>query len=666
MTTEIIKGMEYDYRIDKSHGLSKDGYIADGTESIVYKGVKFSKDGKNRLACVLKFKRKSIRIGYGNNINATLNVLERFKNNELKIFNELQNCRSVVRIYDVIENLGNFSCVDNHHIIKDNEGNEHPLVIDESEYFCVVEEFVDGWSLEEYCRDEYWHLTDLIDIGNNLKRRRSFHEFQPERKKELLDSYHSDYNRIIQYQDEIYSFMIKLCEVLKYITEGHNILHLDIKPDNIMITRYGKEIVLIDFGRSEYRESEKFVQNNLSPADYNANERIERMFQYGTLGYAAPECYVEAENDSEFPFSIPDACRGKMTIESDIFSFGTTFWECLNFFELYTSIPEFAKDKKDGGSYDFYRKYMLNNTAYFDRDLSITSPHYHQKLEEIIKKCTHIRTENYITDSENYYHSYGDRKTGLINDILIAKGSSPNIIKTEDIKVQVSFGLFGVILALLILLFLVCFIFLKPTGSYFAERKIDNIIENYYPSKMNSLIEASIEQMNASDEEEKHNIYNRIFDFFMAENKGIQYDETEKLVELIGHMNNADFINNSIDALIINVDAGDFNKSIEYIVKKFENIESEGYMFAKQIYNATTRNALYDCYAFLVENFENSKYTILIKRLARELNDDERINKIAETMIQSDAKYDTYDVSEYNIKIAEFKHEIQETLNDIG
>ena len=658
MATEIIKGMEYDYRIDTRYGLSKDGYIAAGTESIVYKGLKISRDGTNQLACVLKFKRKSIIIGYGEEKNATLNVLQRFKNNELKIFNELQDCRSVVRIYDVVEDLGDFFHEDKHHL--DKEGN--PLIIDNSEYFCVIEEFVDGWSLEEYCRDEYWNLTDVVDIGNNLKRRRGFHEFEPEKRKELLDQHHNDYNKVIQFQDEIYGFMIKLCEILRYITEEHHILHLDIKPDNIMVTRYGREIVLIDFGRSEYLSDGDIVSNRLSPADYNTEEKIERMFQYGTLGYAAPECYVEAENGSRFPFSISNSHKGKMSIESDIFSFGATFWECLNFFELYTTFPEFAKEKKDGGSYDFYHKYMLNDKAYFDRDLSFSSCHYHQKLEEIIKKCTHSRADDYLGTSEKYYHSYGDKRKGLIHDILIAKGSSPNIIKTEDLRVKVSFGVLGVMIALLILEAILCFLFLRPMGNYFAERKIDTIISNYHPSKMDSLFDAAIEQMQVSNESNKQDIYNRIFDFCCNQNEKIQYEEAQKLVELVNYLEDMAFINSSIDNLVINIDANDFYKSIKYIADSFEKLESTGYMFAQQISNAIDKKSLYGCYNFLLENKEKSEYTTLVRRLAKELNDDERIAEIAKILVQE--KKDT--ISEtYDIQMAECKHEIQKELEVI-
>ena len=35
-----MRGSDFIYQIDSSYGLSQDGYIATGTESIVYKGLK--------------------------------------------------------------------------------------------------------------------------------------------------------------------------------------------------------------------------------------------------------------------------------------------------------------------------------------------------------------------------------------------------------------------------------------------------------------------------------------------------------------------------------------------------------------------------------------------------------------------------------------------------
>ena len=41
-----------------------------------------------------------------------------------------------------------------------------------------------------------------------------------------------------------------------------------------MVTRYGKELVLIDFGRSEHIDIEtKSVKSNLGEADYNKEDR---------------------------------------------------------------------------------------------------------------------------------------------------------------------------------------------------------------------------------------------------------------------------------------------------------------------------------------------------------------------------------------------------------
>jgi len=82
--------------------------------------------------------------------------------------------------------------------------------------------------------------------------------------------------------------MIDLCEIMEFVTEEKNILHLDIKPENIMVTRYGKELVLIDFGRAKkITKANRFVKSPLSDVNYNDNETVDRMYQYGTLGYAA-------------------------------------------------------------------------------------------------------------------------------------------------------------------------------------------------------------------------------------------------------------------------------------------------------------------------------------------------------------------------------------------
>ena len=41
-------------------------------------------------------------------------------------------------------------------------------MINASGYFCVVEEYIDGWSLEEYCRQERWKLRKIEQLENRL------------------------------------------------------------------------------------------------------------------------------------------------------------------------------------------------------------------------------------------------------------------------------------------------------------------------------------------------------------------------------------------------------------------------------------------------------------------------------------------------------------------
>lgn len=656
MTKGIIKGSEFNYIIDTSYGLSSDGYIATGTESIVYKGLKISHSGDIVLSCVLKFKYKSLLIGAEGGVSRVVNVYDRFRTHDLKIFDELQDCRSVVRIFDVIEDLGDFSLTDTHV-----EEGRKSISINREKFFCVVEEYVDGWSLEEYCRDYYWKLTETVDVGNNLKKKISFHQFSNDKKLRMLKSYSNDYEELIRYQSDMFDFMLNLCDILEYITDQKHILHLDIKPDNIMVTRYGKELVLIDFGRSEHIDIEtKSVKSNLGEADYNKEQSITRMYQYGTLGYAAPECYVNASNGSVFPFNDDNFEKGRMSIESDIFSFGATFWECLNVFELYTGNTEFAKDKSLGGSYDYYRHNIMNDDAYCDRDLSLTSAHYHEKLENIIKKCTRRREKGFL-ESPLYYHDY---KT-LHDDIINAKESAPSIMKSENIKVRNSFGVVGVMAGLFCVILLVCG-FLKMTGSYFAERKMDNIIENYNPTKIEWLENAATEQMKSSIESEKQNIYNKVFEFLSKEGDTLNYSETVVLVNLLTQMNNTKFINDSVDQMLLSVDQKELSSCIENTVTGLPNCSSDGYKIAVQIYNAQKRQNLLECYNMLVDNTDNKNLNRLVSRLAQDLNHDEQINSIAEQELKSDSNYTLLTEYETDMKLSELKNTIKQTLNNIS
>ena len=660
-SNDLILGSKFNYRIDTSYGLSADGYIATGTESIVYKGIKTSLDGKTRLSCVLKFKYRSVRIGAEEGNYKVIDLYEKFRSHDLKIFDELQDCRSVARIFDVIEDLGDFSVTDTHVP----EG-KNSISINRDRFFCVVEEYIDGWSLEEYCRDKYWKLTETVDVGNNLMKKIPFHLFSEDRQRIMLNSYRRDYDEVILYQSEMMDFMLNLCEILKFITDEKRVLHLDIKPDNIMVTRYGRELVLIDFGRSEHIDpTTDSVQSTLGAADYDQEKQsFARQLQYGSLGYAAPECFAEPMGDSKYPFDDKGYQKGRMSVESDIFSFGATFWECLSIFELYTGNQLFASKKRDDGYGAFYHKYLLNDSAYCDRDLSVTSSHFHEKLEDIIRKCTRRREPGYLDKNSSVYQLYYHDYEQLQDDIRFAKKSAPAIVKTESIKVRNAFGVAGVMAGLICTVMTICGC-LKLTGSYFAKQKIDNIMKNYNTTKIEKLEEAALEQMSLSAESERHNIYNKTYDFLKNENESLDYSETLVLVDLLNNLEDNDFVGEAVDQMLLDVEMKGFSNCIENTVTSINECSSKGYELSVQIYNAQKRTDLSKCYSVLLENAADTKYSKLTKRLAQDLNHDELITIIAENLIPSDLKKEGSTSSEYSRMKVELKQEIRQNLDDI-
>lgn len=107
-----------------------------------------------------------------------------------------------------------------------------PIIYDIAEddvYFYIVEEYIEGISLSEYVRD-----------------------------------------RIRLTQEETVDIIMSICTVLSYMQVHGGLLHLDIKPDNVLLTKDG--VKLVDFGSSCVED-----------------EPLECVM--GTVGYVAPELY---------------------------------------------------------------------------------------------------------------------------------------------------------------------------------------------------------------------------------------------------------------------------------------------------------------------------------------------------------------------------------------
>lgn len=604
-----INGNSYKYIVDKSYGINQDGFIAIGSESIVYKGLKIKHGGNLQFSCVLKFKPKSILMN-----GEVVNRLEIFKTEEWKIFEELRECRSVVRVEDVIDDLGDFSLSCN----KVADG-----VINSDSYFCVVEEFIDGWSLEEYCREEYWKLRRIEPLGNGLSNVIDYHEFSAEEKAAVKLSY--NYDNILKYQNQILLFMINLCEIMEFVSEQKNILHLDIKPENIMVTRFGKELVLIDFGKSKkVLRSNRVAKSNLSAVDYNENETLDKLYQYGTLGYAAPECYSKATNDSKFPFSI-DFTQGKMSIESDIFSFGATFWECLNIFELVTKSQEYSND-----IHDFYRDNFLNDNAYFNRDLSCTSSYYHKKLESILKKCTRKRNNSH-SDLENkeYYHTYKELRKEIEN----AKDSTPTIVKEENIKVKNAFSLSGSMLSLFTV-FLIIYSIYSMVAFTSAERKWEALTSNYNETQFHRLEEVAKDLVTTASPSKVDDTYAKIVSFTYRDDDSISEYEAALLVNLLQRINNTELLAERIDEIMRNANTRNF-RGISTEIIKLEDVagESVGYDLAKSIYNVEVgKTEILTAYEVLENYKDNVEFRNAVIKLKNVLDTDDNISMIADEL----------------------------------
>lgn len=123
-------------------------------------------------------------------------------------------------------------------ILKDLSHSSLPIIYDIDEddvYFYIVEEYIQGESLKEYVRKR-GPLTEK----------------------------------------EAVFFAMSICAVLDYMQEHGGICHLDLKPENIMVTQKG--LKLLDFGSSLLAGS--------------VHEYVT-----GTRGYAAPEMYQNGRLD---------------------------------------------------------------------------------------------------------------------------------------------------------------------------------------------------------------------------------------------------------------------------------------------------------------------------------------------------------------------------------
>jgi serine/threonine-protein kinase len=110
--------------------------------------------------------------------------------------------------------------------------------------------------------------------------------------------------------------LVKLCETLTY-AHDHGVLHLDLKPENIMLGRYG-EVIIMDWGAARVYDTTKFedgIKQHTGDSVQLEYRHENRNLLIGTPAYMSPEQLTSP--------------RDQLTPASDIFSIGILFYQMV-------------------------------------------------------------------------------------------------------------------------------------------------------------------------------------------------------------------------------------------------------------------------------------------------------------------------------------------------
>ena len=311
-----------DFKKSNLHGIIYDTieeysinkYIAVGGESIVFKGEKRSVG----RTYALKFRQ--------------MDRWSDFCNFEMKTLSRLEQC-STSKLAGVIPTITNETLQTIFRMIpEDKKARCKDLISPYAQYFCIVEDYISGCDLNEYCLA---HTPPM----------------------------NASYEQVVDFQRKLLNWTKQYCEIMSHVTGDNKFLHLDIKPENIMISNETESVTVIDFGKSmEIKNSSGIVSLT--------HEFGDNIGVYGTNGFAAPECCdsVQMRNSLNLPTT------GEVDLRSDIFSFGASLWDCIN------PMPNL--------------RIKSNEQGYFRRDLFMAPKGYIPELEAIIVKCTEKKPED--------------------------------------------------------------------------------------------------------------------------------------------------------------------------------------------------------------------------------------------------------------------------------
>ena len=240
------------------------------------------------------------------------------------------------------------------------------LAIDElkpSKPFCAIKQFLpqgQGTNYNQKAAELFQQeVIRLDELGHHSQIPALLAHYQQENHQYLVQEFISGQNLAEELkiqgvfnQSQIRQLLSSLLPVLQFV-HGHNVIHRDIKPDNIIrrLSKDATEFILIDFGAAKYAINADLKQTGTS--------------------IGSPE------------FVAPEQSRGKALFNSDLYSLGVT---CIH---LLTQASPF--DLIDIDHNWVWRDYLNGNTVsdalgkILDKLIAIAPSKRYQSADEVIR-----------------------------------------------------------------------------------------------------------------------------------------------------------------------------------------------------------------------------------------------------------------------------------------
>lgn len=524
-----------------------------GGESIVFKGRKNSV----RRTYALKFREKS--------------TFEDFCDIELHTFEVLEKC-STSKIAGIIPDIPQsiFQKIYNMIPIYELEKRSKDRAVNpNAQYFCVIEDYIAGCDLSKYCRG---------DVEKNIAAH--------------TPPQNASYEQVLNFQKKILNWIIQFSEIMINVTRKNKVLHLDIKPENIMILNETESLVLIDFGKSMEMKNEgsKIILNQEFDLE-NFNE------YYGTYSFAAPECCYSPKAKANFNCSN----LGIVDERSDIFSFGATLWECIN-----PQAEIIIKETREG---------------YFRRDLFNTPLGYSEELERIIVKCTE-------EDPNNRFQSFAELKKA-------AKEAEKKLpIPDKANKNSVVFGVMTLVLSVVTILLLLLSLRNDALAFETAKFQFEELSQNYSEHKVSDFASIATELIEA--DKTNRESYISILEL-ACQNNSVSKEELETvLFRCLNYTDDLDIMCTYINQVMANTTDKNVKTISESITLReaFKDVQScDGWIIASAVYNY--KEEPYNAYKIVNKYANDSKYETAINYLAKQLvQNSDLVEKIANEQAQ--------------------------------